>query len=430
MMNMPARNQYLSSLITQWGGYHRKAKAEKSHLLDEYCRVTGQHRKAVSAKIRSGAYVGSLRQEIGQAHRTRTSPYDREVVAYLVQLWEIFDRPCGQRLAPAIRSELDRLQRFGELTISDAMARKLTTICPRTIDAKLKVHKEKERLRRKYEPAVHPLLYQKIPVKLSADQGRGIGDSIQVDLVEHCGQSPEGVFASTLSTTDIGSGWWEGEVVLGRGMWGVRRALGCAHARFPFPWREIHSDNDSAFINDLVWGYARKHHLAFSRSRPYAKNDNCFVEQQNSTHVRKIVGHHRYDTRGEYEILQSLYRHELRRYKNFFQPIIPLISKERIAGHVRRRYGEPKTPYQRIMEAPETAGAVKAQLTAQYQSLNPAELKRQIMAQQDLLYHAYRKKHPTQNQAQKVEPGKKRTPRLAINYLAEPTRIRQQVLVA
>lgn len=180
--------------------------------------------------------MGSLRKETGQEQRTRATPYGREVVAYLVQLWEIFDRPCGQRLAPSIRRELDRLRRFGELTISDAMARTLTTICPRTIDAKLNVHKAKERLARKYAPKVHPLLYQKIPVKLSADQGRGIGESIQIDLVEHCGQSPAGVFASTLSTTDIGSGWWEGDVVLGRGMWGVCHALGCAHARFPFPW--------------------------------------------------------------------------------------------------------------------------------------------------------------------------------------------------
>lgn len=430
MMDMPARNQYLCMLITQRGGYHLKSKTEKSQILDEYCRTTGQHRKAVSAKIRSGAYVESLRHETGQVPRTRTTPYDREVVAYLVQLWEIFDRPCGQRLAPMIKSELDRLQQFGELTISDAMTRKLKTICPRTIDKKLKVHKQKERIARKYEPTVHPLLYQKIPVKLAADQGRGIGDSIQIDLVEHCGSSPAGGFISSLSTTDIGSGWWEGDVVVGKGMWGVSRALGSVHARFPFPWCAIHSDNDSAFINDLVWRYARTHRLDFSRSRPYAKNDNCFVEQKNSTHVRKIVGHHRFDTRGEYAIIKSLYQHELRLYKNFFQPVIPLIAKERIGGHVRRRYGVPKTPYQRIMEAPEIAGAVKAQLIAQYQSLNPAALKRQIVAKQDLLYQAYRKKQRAQNQRQKVEPGKNFTPRLAINYLAEPMQVRQQVLVA
>lgn len=339
MMGMQARNQYLNTLITKHPGYHLQSKKEKTRLLDEYCQTTGQHRKAVSAKIRSGAYIHTLRKETGQERRTRSSPYNREVTAYLIKLWEIFDRPCGQRLAPMIRKELERLRRLGEIHISDAMAGRILHICPRTIDTKLKTHKEKERLKRTYVPTQHPLLYQKIPVKLASDQGRGIGDSVQIDCVEHCGQSAEGPFLCTVGLTDIGSGWWEGEPVMRKTAWAIERALGCAQYRFPFPWKEMHTDNGSEFINEIVWRYAKRHRVAFTRSRPYAKNDNCFVEQKNGTHIRKMVGHYRYDTRAEYALLKDLYRQDLRLYKNFFQPIIPLISKERIGGHIRRKYG-------------------------------------------------------------------------------------------
>lgn len=223
-MNMQARNQYLLALISKKGGYHLRSKKEKTRLLNEYCRTTGQHRKWVIAKIRTGGYVKSMRKEKGEERRRRRrSIYDREVITFLIRLWEIFDRPCGQRLASMIRTELDRLRRFGALVISDEMAVKLRRISPRTIDEKLKTHKEKERLRRKYAPKLHPLLYQKIPVKLSSDQGRGIGQSIQIDLVEHCGQSAEGTFLSTLSVTDIGSGWWEGETVMGKSAWNIEQ---------------------------------------------------------------------------------------------------------------------------------------------------------------------------------------------------------------
>lgn len=433
MMPMSARNQYLHALITDRGGYHLQSKKEKSRILTEYCRVTDAHRGAVSRKIRSGAYIHTLRHETGQQpKRTRASRYTREVTAYLIQLWEIFDRPCGQRLAPMLRTELDRLRRFGEVTISDDLAGALTAMAPRTMDAKLKVHKEKERLRRVYAVKRHPILYQKIPVKLSSDQGRGIGATIQVDLVEHCGQSADGTFLYTLSVTDIGSGWWEGEPVMGKSAWSIEKGMGRIQYRFPFSWEEIHSDNGSEFINETVWRFARRQRLEFSRSRPYAKNDNCFVEQQNGTHVRRIVGYHRYDTQAEQEVLRMLYRNELRQYKNFFQPIMPLVSKERIGGHIKRRYGTPKTPYQRILEDSAMSAETKERLRTTYASLNPAALKRAIEAHQDALYRSYQQKQGRQQAVaeRKAARLKKLTPRSATFLFAEPIAVQQHSLIA
>jgi hypothetical protein len=330
-----------------------------------------------------------------------------------------------------IRTELDRLRRFGEVTISDALAAILTTMAPRTMDTKLHAHKEKERLRRTYAPKQHPILYQKIPVKVACDQGRGIGQTIQIDLVEHCGQSADGTFLYTLSVTDTGSGWWEGEAVMGKSAWSIEKGMGRIQYRFPFPWREIHSDNGSEFINDLVWRYAQRNDLQFSRSRPYMKNDNCFVEQKNGTHVRKIVGYHRYDTLAEQEALRVLYRNALRQYKNFFQPIIPLVSKERIGGHVRRTYGTPKTPYQRILDDPMIATEITQRLREEYRSLNPAKLKREIEQHQDALYQAYQKKQHAQRAAaeRKAEKLKKLTPRSTTFLFAEPMGVRRHSLI-
>jgi len=426
MMSMSTRNQYLHVLITKSGGYHLKSKKHKSLILDEYCRTTGQNRQAVSAKIRSGQYVKSMRKENGQERQRRSSPYTNEVTAYLVKLWNIFDRPCGQRLKPMIKTELPRLVKFGEFTISGEMMEKLSRVSARTIDAKLKTHKEQERIKRKYTHLQHPLLYEKIPVKLASDQGRGIGDSIQVDLVEHCGQTAENPFICTVSVTDIGSGWWEGEPIMNRSGYAVQQALGRIQYRFPFPWREIHTDNGGEFINQIVWNYTKRNKIDFSRSRPYMKNDNCFVEQKNNTHVRRIVGYRRYQSKAECEILKNLYRDHLRLYKNFFQPIIPLIAKERIGGRVKRIYGEPKTPYRRILDDSNVENATKRQLTEIYQKLNPAQLKRDITQKQNLLYEAYGKK---QKQAaaplKKVGNFKKLTPRSATFLIAEPMAVQR-----
>jgi hypothetical protein len=54
---------------------------------------------------------------------------------------------------------------------------------------------------------VHPLLYQKIPVKLSDEWDRNQLGNIQTDLIEHCGQSAKGEYINTISNTDIATGW-------------------------------------------------------------------------------------------------------------------------------------------------------------------------------------------------------------------------------
>jgi hypothetical protein len=49
---------------------------------------------------------------------------------------------------------------------------------------------------------------------------------------------------------------------------------------------------------------------------------------------------------------------ELRVYKNFFQPVIKLKSKERRGGRVHRKYDDPRTPYPRVMESAEVEQGV------------------------------------------------------------------------
>jgi hypothetical protein len=143
------------------------------------------------------------------------------------------------------------------------------------------------------------------------------------------------------------------------------------------------------------------------------------VEQKNWTHVKKFVGYSRYDTEAELNILNSLYRNELRLFKNFFQPVIKLVAKERIKGKIHRCYDKARTPYKRIMESKEVPEQTKQKLLAIYESLNPAELKRTIDRQLDLLYEAYQDK----NKTVKVDIKKKLSVRFS-NLQLKPVSVR------
>jgi hypothetical protein len=56
-------------------------------------------------------------------------------------------------------------------------------------------------------------------------------------------------------------------------------------------------------------------------------------------------------------------------FHNFFFPSVKFISKERVASKTFKRYDEPKTPYQRIMESSYVSKETKQYLEKQIPSL-------------------------------------------------------------
>jgi len=200
-MDMNARNQYLKVLQRKY--FMAKSRKEKSLILDEYCKNTHQNRKYIIRKIRSSI---SLRVKRRGGKETI---YDGHVKAALAKLWDIFDEPCGQRLAPLLKTEVDRLRQLEEIFICNEVTEKLKRISPRTIDRALRRQKEALRLNRKYHQKRNPLIYQKIPVK-AGGWDRSVPGQLQVNLVEHCGQSASGLFGNTVSVAEIAFGWWEG----------------------------------------------------------------------------------------------------------------------------------------------------------------------------------------------------------------------------
>jgi hypothetical protein len=106
-------------------------------------------------------------------------------------------------------------------------------------------------------------------------------------------------------------------------------------------------------------------------------------------------------------VLNDLYRNELRLYKNFFQPVIKLTSKERIGGRIHRTYDHAQTPYQRAIDSDEVEDRLKEKLKKVYTSLNPAQLKRSIDEKLNKLYLIYKHKNKTEevNIRKKLKPN-------------------------
>src|SRR5581483_3187352 len=180
-------------------------------------------------------------------------------------------------------------------------------------------------------------------------------------------------FLSTLTLTDVATGWTECLPLLFRSPEAVQAAIGQARALFPFPILGIDTDNGKEFINETILEYCQREQLTFTRGRPDVKNDQCRVEQKNGAVVRHFVGDERLEGEGAYLQLRELYR-ALRLYVNGFQPSMKLQDKEVDGERLRRIYDSAKTPLQRLLLSGVLSEDQQEDLRTVAQALDPIRL--------------------------------------------------------
>jgi hypothetical protein len=366
--------------------YARASKKDKGRMLDELCELTGWTRRH---GIRALAQAVHPPPRPSRAPRARV--YGPEVLEPLLVVWATLNGPAGKRLAPFMGEIVTALERCGELQVDPEVRTKLLSMSAATIDRALAP--ERARLRVKGRSGTKPgtMLKRQIPIRTFAEWDDARAGFCEVDLVAHDGGDPAGEFCQTLDLTCVATGWTECRAVRNKAQRWCFEALLEIEDSLPFALVGLDSDNGSEFINDQLFRYCTERGITFTRSRPYRKNDNCFVEQKNWPVVRQNVGYGRYDTPAELEVLNELYHH-LSPYVNFFQPQMKLVSKTRRGAKVSKHFDRARTPYQRILESPHVSGDTKACLTRIYLQLNPAELKRRMADCQSRLLQINRTK--------------------------------------
>ena len=135
-------------------------------MLNEARKRTRLARKVL---IRNLAHPAKLKQ----SKPKRGVSYGVAVLTTLVEVRELFDFACGQRLVAALRTEVPRLRAAGQLKCSDDVAGKLARISASTVDRLLRRETQVWRINRPRSASVYPLLYQKIPVKV------GVSESVE-----------------------------------------------------------------------------------------------------------------------------------------------------------------------------------------------------------------------------------------------------------
>ncbi len=381
-MSLNERRKYLKQMQKR---YHEANRQGRSALLDEMQAVTGQHRKHLTRLMN-----GSLDRQ--PRRRERGETYGPAVSAAIATIAASLDWICAERVQPQLVWMADHLERHGELALTAAVRVQLGSVSVSTVRRILaRTPRDRPRLPRQGPTQAYHLRRQIPATRIPWHEATP--GCFEVDLVHHCGPTSGGHYVHSLQMVDVATGWSERVATLGRSFLVMKDGFVRILARLPFPVREIHPDNGSEFINSHLVRFWRNkvRGVQLSRSRPYHKNDNRFVEQKNHTLVRAYLGYDRLDTVAHTVLLNQLYD-RMWLFYNFFQPAMRLTEKRTLPVdpgtplRIIRRFDLAQTPFDRLASSGVLNQAQLAPLHALRQTTNPVQLRQEIYDLLDQLF--------------------------------------------
>jgi len=378
----------MSVIMANARRYRSRRKQLKSQMLDELTEVLHYNRRYLALLLRCSGrsvfthhrtrVVGDPRVSL-VSRRGRKKTYTAEILPYLKTVWKLADGISSVHLAAFVKANRGFIFRHKDLQgIPLRLRQQLLAISPATIDRLLGPVRDRDAIAQRYQRKPHAAWLRKaVPIQAYHDKPADRFGYVEVDTVQHSGNSGRGQFCATLTATEVETGWTELRALPNRAQVWVSKALKRILPKLPFKITELHSDNGGEFINRALIRTAGRRGLKQTRSRSYHKNDAPYVESKNGSLVRAYVGYRRYETRREYLILRQLaplisFRH------NLFMPTMKFQAPAAQDRPSVRRPRTTATPYQRLLKSERLSAAQRRWLRALRRSADYFKLTERI----------------------------------------------------
>ena len=370
-MSETSIEEYTKKMRARYGRLTgRKARGK---LLDEFVEITGWERKHANKVL-----LGKRRRKGRRGKRGAPRRYGTGLVEALKACWLAMEQPCGKRMK-------DMLPLWAvHLDCPEEMRIQLAGISAASIDRLLRGFKVKAG-KKVRPPKPSSAVKALVEVRAQSWDTSETGWT-EVDTVAHCGGDMGGDFIWTLTSVEISSGWTELRAVWNRGQQASFEGLESIWESQPFDLLGVDSDNGGEFLNFHLYHWLKKHGIEQTRSRPYYKNDQAYVEQKNHTHVRQFLGYERLEHRELLDDLNELLK-LWSQWRNLFCVTMKQESKRREGSRqIRRHEKQGRTPARRLIESGQLRKEEQRELETRLSTLNPFAMRKEIRRREDRLW--------------------------------------------
>ncbi len=249
-------------------------RAEKSRILDEIIKITELDRKHIIKILRG-------QRSAKPSPKGRPKTYGMAVGRHILILNGLMEQIAPKRMKEAIPLWLPFYEKhYGLLEVS--LRTKILNISSSSIGRILKAHRDSQR--GKSTTRVSRKFKSMIPIKRLDEKVTEPG-TVQADTVAHCGGSLLGDFANSLTLTDVHTNWTENRACWTKQSTEIKKNLQDIEKETPIIIKNFDTDCGAEFLNYRVMQYfesnSKRHRkVKMRRSRPYKKNDQCYVEQK------------------------------------------------------------------------------------------------------------------------------------------------------
>ena len=368
---MKTRKEVLRAHLEE---YLKASRKEKGEILDHLTKTLQMRRKAVTqgfSRMRTRDPWKSSPKKRG-----RRTTYGPEVVSALRTVWEASGEICGELLHPIVSEYVSILKRDGLWKHGESVTALLLKMSEGTLKVRVRGFLKARRKGKGNGTTKPSKLKEIIPIFTGPWEGKPPGYG-QMDTVVHCGASLSGDMVFTLQYVDTATYWSIRGAQWNKGEKSTLENLKTIQNHLPFPMIGAHSDSGGEFVNWMMKRFCEAEGIDFTRSRPYYKNDNAFVEERNGHVVRKHVGYVRLDVPKVVPVLNEFYE-VLNLYQNHFIPSRRCVSKVRVGSKYVRKYEKAATPYARVMAHASVSESLKETLRTVHESPNPLKLKQEL----------------------------------------------------
>jgi hypothetical protein len=388
-MSYQALKEYLVAIVDR---YKKLDRNGKTTLLNEATQVTKLSRKHLIRLLKQPKEVLAKKKASG-----RKPKYPAELLLpHIRELWIQMERISGRRMKAAYPDWLPFYQHAGFTPQIQLWLERMSAATLERFLRKIRAGLKATNGLSVTPTGGSPSRYMKNKVPLNTFDAKIERPGFcQADTVGHCGTTTAGQYVNTITLTDIDSTWTENRAVFSKKAPDVRKQFADWDRTLPFDLLAVNVDNGSEFLNNEMVNFMRREYgkkpITFTRSRAYKKNDNCYVEQKNFTHVRELFGYERFEEPALVTRMDEIYKTCWNPLQNFFLPTFKLKEKVRIGARIVKKFDPPQTPYDRLMKSAHLTEERKEKLRLTKKSLNPFHLKAELENKLGEFFEALRK---------------------------------------